>query len=249
MCRYYRILHLFFWIYLYQVTPSYALFGVGDVVFDPTAFAQLLVHYYVLYNQYSTQVQQYARQIEQLQNEYKHLQSLNFKANLSGLDDMRQVMNAATGLSNDFTRMQTQFEQQYPNFDTYKTQGSSSYAQQAMQWNKLNQQNSMDILTTETKLQASMNQDQATLSYLSDRSDAASGTKDLLQVLNQLLILQTKQLMQMEQLMTATAKADAAYLAERSSRDAAESNRYQQQSDTWSNTNNAVVNPSLGVLH
>jgi type IV secretion system protein TrbJ len=218
-------------------------------VFDYVGLAQQLVHYITMCNQYATQTQQYARQIQQLQNEYQHLQSLNYKANLSGLDEMRQVMNAASGLSNDFTRMQTQFEQQYPGFDTYKTQGSASYAQQAMQWNKLNQQNAKDILTTETKLQASMYQDQATLGYLSDRSNAASGTKDLLQILNQLLILQTKQLMQMEQLMTATAKADAAYLAERSSREAAESNRYQQQSDTWSTINNAVVNPSLGVLH
>jgi type IV secretion system protein TrbJ len=245
--------------YLYQILslvispfvcliPAYALFGMGDVVFDPAALAQQLIHYVVMCNQYATQSQQYARQIQQLQNEYQHLQNLNFKADLSGLNDMRQLMNAAKGLSNDFIKMQTQFEEQYPDFDTYTTQDSASYAQQALRWNKLNQQNSLDILKTATKLQESMYRDQDSLRYLSDRSDAASGTKDLLQVMNQLLILQTKQLMQLEQLLTQTAKADAAYLAERSSRGAAEVNRYRQQNETWDNTNNAVVDPTLGIL-
>jgi P-type conjugative transfer protein TrbJ len=221
----------------------------GMFVFDPAALTQQLVHYITMCNQYATQTEQYARQIQQLQNEYQHLQNLNFKADLSGLNDMRELMNAATGLSNDFAKMQTQFEQQYPDFEGYRNQNSASYAQQVLKWNKLNQQNSLDILKTATKLQESMYHDQDALRYLSDRSDTASGTKDLLQAMNQLLILQTKQLMQLEQLLTQTAKADASYLAEKSSRDAAELNRYQQQNDTWDNSNNADFNPNLGVLH
>ena len=234
---------------IYLVTPAYALFGAGDVVFDPAALAQQITHYVIMCNQYATQSQQYVRQIQQLQNEYQHLKNLNFKADLSGLNDMRQLMNAATGLSNDFARMQSQFEQQYPDFGSYKTQNSQSYAQQAIGWNKLNRQNALDILKTGAKLQESIYRDQDTMRYLSDRSDAASGTKDILQIMNQLLILQTKQLMQLEQLLTQTAKADAAYLAEKASRDAAESTRYRQQTDTWNNTNNAVVNPYLDRLH
>jgi P-type conjugative transfer protein TrbJ len=238
------ILTIYIMLIIFPVKCVFAMF-----VFDAAALAQQLIHYVVMCNQFSTQSQQYARQIQQLQNEYQHLQNLNFKADLSGLNDMRQLTNAATGLSNDFTKMQTQFEQQYPDFEGYRTQDSASFAQQALRWNKLNRQNSLDILKTATKLQESMYRDQDSLRYLSDRSDAASGTKDLLQVMNQLLILQTKQLMQLEQLLTQTAKADAAYLAERSSRDAAESNRYRQQSETWKNINNAVVDPTLGILH
>jgi type IV secretion system protein TrbJ len=238
---------------------SYVIFFVifsytsnANAIIPVTDYANLveqLLHYVTMCMQYYTQLEQYSQQIQQLQNENQHLQNLNYKTNLSGLNDMKQVLNSATGMSNDFTRMQTQFEQQYPDFNSYRTQSSLSYSQQAIQWNKLNQQNSLDILKTETKLQESMYRDQDELRYLSDRSDTASGTKDLLQVMNQLLVLQTKQLMQLEDLMTATAKADASYLAERSSRDAAESNRYQQDTDTWDTTNHAVVNPSLGRLH
>jgi len=218
-------------------------------VLDYAGLTQQLIHYITMCNQYAIQTQQYARQIQQLRNEYQHLQSLNYRADLSGLNDMKQVMNSATGLANDFARMQAQFEENYPDFGTYRTQNSLSYAQQALKWNKLNQQNAFDILKTATKLQESMYRDQDSLRYLSDRSDTASGTKDLLQILNQLLILQTKQLMQLEQILTATAKANAAYLAERASRDAAESNRYQQSTDTWDTTNTSVVYPNLGRLH
>jgi P-type conjugative transfer protein TrbJ len=232
-----------------QSRPVHAVIGFGDTVFDSQNYIQQLLNYVVLLAQYYTQYQQYSQQIQQLENDYRNLQNLNFRIDLSGLNDMRQVMNEATGLSNDFASMQTQFETLYPDFNTYRTQSSLSFAQQAAKWNKINQQNSFDILKTETKVQESMYRDQDTLRYLSDRSDSASGTKDLLQVLNQLLVLQTKQLMQLEQLLSTTAKADAAYLAEKASRDAAESSRYQQVIDTWDIRNNAVVNPNLGVLH
>jgi type IV secretion system protein TrbJ len=229
--------------------PAYAIFGVGDIVTDPGLTMEQMLHYITMCGQYETQIQQYQNQIRQIQNEYQHLQNLDFRVDLSGLNDMKHVLTAATGISNDFVRMQTQFEQQYPDFDSYRDQNSVSYAQQALKWNRLNQQNALDILKTGTKLQESIYRDQDTLRYLSDRSDSASGTKDLLQAMNQLLILQTKQLMQLEQLLTQTAKADAGYLAERSSRDAAESTRYRQQRNTRDNTNDAVVYPNLDRLH
>ena len=252
MTRYFKkisvVLYLLF-CFASTEKPAFAVIGFGDTVFDSTNYIQQLMNYIVYIAQYYTQIEQYQHQIQQLQNEYQHLQSLNYRIDLSSLNDMRQVLNSATGMSNDFAHMQTQFQQLYPDFDVYKTQNNINYAQQAIKWDKLNQQNALDILKTGVKLQDSIYQDQNTLRYLSDRSDTASGTKDLLQIMNQLLTLETKQLMQMEQLMTQTAKTDASYLAEKTSKDAAESARYQQQIDTWNTTNNAVVNPNLGQLH
>jgi P-type conjugative transfer protein TrbJ len=219
------------------------------VVFDPQALAQQMVHYIVLCNQYATQSQQYSHQLQSLELENRQLQNLNFQSNLSGFNSMQTLMNSATGLSNDFTRVQSQFEQLYPDFNSYNTQGGASFASQAASWSRLNQQNALDILKTETKLQASMYQDQGTLQTLSNRSAAASGSKDLLQVLNQLVILQTKQLMQLEQLLSTTAKADAAYLAETASREGAAAARNSQTIESWSSTSTSVVNPNLGRLH
>lgn len=199
-------------------TPSAsALLGAGDVVFDPQAFVRQVISFALQANQYATQMKQFSSQIQQLENEYAHLRNLGFKADLSNLSQMRNTMNSAMGLSNDFSKMQGQFQKLYPNFATYNGQSGGNYAQQSAQWSLNNQQNAMDTLTVATKLQDSINQDQSTLQYLSGRSDSASGTKDLLQTMNQLLILQTKQLMQLQQLITTSAKADAAFLAQSAS--------------------------------
>lgn len=218
-------------------------------VFDPAALTQQIIHYITMCSQYATQTQQYARQIQQLQNEYRHLQELNFKADLSGLDDMKQLTQSALGMSNDFAKMQSQFEKEYPDFSTYQGQSGAGYAQQAAAWSRLNQKNARDILGTATRLQESMYRDQDALRMLSDRSNSASGTKDLLQIMNQLLILQTKQLMQLEQLLSATAKAAASYLAETASRQAAGAARSQKTIDTWRGTDGSAVNPYLDRLH
>jgi type IV secretion system protein TrbJ len=218
-------------------------------VFDYAGLTQQLIHYVTMCNQYTTQTQQYARQLQQLQNEYRHLQNLDFQADISGLDDMKQLAQSALGMSNEFAQMQAQFEREFPGFNTYQTQSGASYAQQAAAWSQLNQKNALDILRTSTKLQESMYRDQDALRTLSDRSNNASGTKDLLQIMNQLLILQTKQLMQLEQLLAATAKSDATYLAENASRQAAGAARSRKTIDTWSTTDGSVVNPYLDRLH
>jgi P-type conjugative transfer protein TrbJ len=152
-------------------------------------------------------------------------------------------------MSNDFSKMQRQFEKEYPDFAIYQNQSGTSYAQQAAAWNRLNQQNSRDILATATRLQESMYRDQDALKILSDRSKTASGTKDLLQIMNQLLILQTKQLMQLEHLLTATAKADASFMAEKASRQASGATRSQKNINTWKTHDSSIVNPYLDKLH
>lgn len=218
-------------------------------VLDYAGLAQQMIHYVTMCNQYSTQTQQYARQIQQLQNEYQHLKDLNYQADISGLDDLKQLTQSALGMSNDFAKMQTQFEKEYPDFSTYQTQTGGGYAQQAEAWSRLNQNNALDILRTATKLQESIYRDEDALRTLSDRSNSASGTKDLMQIMNQLLILQTKQLIQLEHLLAATAKADASYMAENASRQAAGASRNQKTIQTWSTTDGSVVNPYLDKLH
>lgn len=202
---------------LSPVRPAYSLLGVGDVVFDPTAFQRQLINYALSLNQYSTQTLQYSTQIQQLENEYTNMRNLGYKVDLSNLDQVQQIMKSALGISNDHAKMQGQFLKLYPDFATYQRQTSVDYAQQSKEWSKKNQQNAKDILTVTTKVQESIARDQRNLQYLSNRSDSASGTKDLLQTLNQLLIMQTKQLMQLQQIIATSAKADAAYLAEKAS--------------------------------
>lgn len=213
-------LPLFFAVMLTLLTffrPAHAILGVGDVVFDPAAFQQQLIDYAVSVSQYSTQMRQYSTQMQQLQNDYTNMRNLGYRVDLSNLNELQRVMNSSIGVSNDYGKMQGQFQKLYPDFSTYNGQKGVDYAKQSTEWSRKNQQNAHDILTVTTRLKASVEQDQRNLAYLSNRSDSASGTKDLLQTMNQLLVMQTKQLMQLQQLIATSAKADAAYLAEKAS--------------------------------
>ena len=207
MAKTYKIIVILALYTLPCIPQAHAILGAGDIVFDPQSFQQQLTNYAMQIKQYSTQIQQ--------------LQSLNYQANLSDLTQMQNTLNSAIGISNDYGRMQGQFQRLYPDFSTYKGQAGASYAQQSFAWSQNNQQNALDLLTVTTKLQQSMLQDQNSLNYLNNRSDTAAGTKDLLQTANQLLILITKQLMQLQQLISTSAKADASYLAEKASNDEA----------------------------
>ncbi|GFO63610.1 P-type conjugative transfer protein TrbJ [Geomonas paludis] len=246
-----RLLFLCLLLALLQIAfphSAQAVLGVGDIVFDPAAFQRQLINYILSLDQYSLQTEQYATQMQQLRNEYANLHNLGYQIDLSNLNQMQRVMASSIGISNDFSKMQGQFQELYPDFKTYQGQKSSDYAKQSVEWSKKNQQNAYDILTVTTKLQESMARDQKTLKYLSGRSDSASGTKDLLQNMNQLLIIQTKQLMQLQQLISTTAKADAAYLAEKASNGEAASSASKDLFRDWGKKGARAVKPNPGFL-
>ena len=71
-------------------TPSYAVFGIGDIVFDPSALSQQLISYMNMIRQYVTQAQQYATQLQQLSAQTQNLQNLNYMIDLTGLQDMQR---------------------------------------------------------------------------------------------------------------------------------------------------------------
>jgi len=227
---------------------AYALFGAGDVVFDPAAFQRQLINYALSLNQYSTQTLQYSTQMQQLQNDYANLRNLGYKVDLSNLDEVQHIMKSALGISNDHAKMQGQFQLLYPDFKTYQGQKSVDYAKQSVEWSKQNQQNARDILSVTTQVQESIARDQKNLRYLSNRSDSASGTKDLLQTLNQLLIMQTKQLMQLQQIIATSAKADAAYLAEKASNNEASRAASEDMFRDWTKKGNRTPAPQPGKV-
>lgn len=47
-------------VYFMATTPSFAIFGMGDIVFDPQQYAQSLISYMNQVRQYAVQGQQYA---------------------------------------------------------------------------------------------------------------------------------------------------------------------------------------------
>ena len=233
--------------------PSYPS---GIPVVDFAALGEQMLHYITMISQYSTQVEQYSvqaqhysTQLRQLENDYRNMQRLDHAANLNGLDEMQGVMNSAVGISSDAARMQTRFETLYPDFARYQDQSGASFSRQAAEWSKQNQQSALDTLRVQAAIKANIEADSVELKTLSARSGSASGTKDLLQVANQLLVLQTKQLMQLQQLLSSMAKADSAYMAERASKEAAAGARNQKSAEKWYTKGTKTVRPSLDRLH
>lgn len=233
---------------LLAARPSHAIFGVGDIVFDSQNYLQQLINYATQLQQYYTQMRQYQTQMRQLENEYSNLRSLGYQVDLSNLDEIQGVLKNAVGVSNNYTTMQSQFEQRYPDFTTYQNQSGVSYAEQSKEWSRTTQKNALDLLTLETKLQQSIAQDQQDLKYLNTRSNNASGTKDLLQATNQLLVLQTKQMMQLQQLVSTTSKASASYLAEQASNDEASRAASENMYRDWTQRGNYRPAPKPGKV-
>lgn len=202
-------------------------------VFDYTSFAKQLIQYLTQVQQYYTQLQQYSTQMKQLETMQANLENLDYQSDLSNLDEMRAVMNSADGISNNFTNMQTQFNEHYPEFTAYQNQRGVDYARQSQEWSRINQKNAHDMLVMTTRLRESIEQDQDNLKYLSNRSSKASGTRDLLQATNQILIVNTKQLMQLQQLLQASLKAQAAFLAEKAAHDEALQAETKRSYNNW----------------
>lgn len=248
MFKRFLVLCLFAVLAFSPIRVAHAILGAGDVVFDPAAFQRQLINYALSLNQYSLQTEQYAMQMQQLRNDYTNLRSLGYQIDLSNLNQMQHVMSSSIGISNDFAKMQGQFQQLYPDFKTYEEQKSVDYAKQSAEWSKKNQQNAYDILAVTTKLQETVTRDQQTLKRLSNRSDSASGIKDLLQIMNQLLIMQTKQLMQLQQLIATTAKADAGFLAEKAANNEASRAASDDMFRDWTKKGSRTPAPQPGKV-
>lgn len=125
---------------------------------------------------------------------------------------------------------------------------SQNYSDQAIQWAQVNQGSALDTLRVQSALRANLVADRTDLQTLSNRSKSAAGTKDLLQIANQLMVLQIKQLMHLEQLLMALAKADSAYMAEQASKDAASAARSRRASESWKTKGNKRVNTGIEKL-
>ncbi len=202
-------------------TPSYAVFGIGDIVFDPSAFSQQLISYMNMVRQYMTQAQQYATQLKQLAAQTQNLQSLNYMIDLAGLQDMQKIIQSSRGIASDYAQLQKQFDQVYPEFSKFSTMSGKDFAQKALEWNQETAKTNRDAMDLISKTKDWFNSDSNDLRKLTVKANAVSGAKDGLQSIAQIAALQSKQLIQLQQTMSASAKAEGAYMAQKAEQEAA----------------------------
>lgn len=202
-------------------SPSYAVFGVGDIVFDPQSYSQQLIGYMNQIRQYAVQGQQYATQLRQLAAQIRNLQNLNYIIDLAGLQDMQRIIQSARGIASDYSRLQSQFDQVYPEFAKFSTMSGKDFALKALEWNQETANSNRDAMDLISKTKDWFYSDSNDLRRLTIKANSVAGAKDGLQSIAQIAALQSKQLIQLQQTMSASAKAEGTYMAQKAEQEAA----------------------------
>jgi P-type conjugative transfer protein TrbJ len=194
------------------IAPSaHALFGIGDIVFDPTNLAQNIMTAANTLEQINNQIRQLQNEALMLMNQAKNLTGLNFSALAelrAALAATNQLIQQAQGLAFNVSRMESEFARLYPNAYSASTSGSQMALDARQRW-----RNSLEALRTATKVQSQAVQnfesDEQTLTDLVNRSQSAVGALQAMQATNQLLALQSRQTIQAQQLQITQDRAAA----------------------------------------
>ena len=184
------------------VQPAHAIFGIGDIVLDPSNLIQNIMTAARALEQINNQIKQLQNEAQMLMNEAKNLTSLDFSA----LDELRAALSAtnqliqqAQGLAFNVSQMETEFARLYPDAYSASTSGNQMATDARTRW-----RNSLEALRTATKVQSQAVQnfasDEQTLTELVNRSQSAAGALQATQATNQLLALQSRQAIQAQQL-------------------------------------------------
>jgi type IV secretion system protein TrbJ len=177
------------------VTPAQAIFGVGDVVFDPTMFA--------------SQLQQLAQETATVQNLAQQLQYVIknttgggagvISSNSGLLTNLGDIIGQQEGLSYTVQGLTSQFQQYYPGYAVSSLAGiQSPMASGETTLNTLN-----GTLASVQAQAQNFRLEQASLSTLELKNQTAIGNLQAVQVSNELAMAQVQQIQMLRQLVMA----------------------------------------------
>jgi len=180
-------------------------------VFDPSNFVQNTLTATRTLSQIENQVRQLQNEAQMLTNQARNLQELDFDSVnrlRETLARTEQLLDEAKGLAFDVSQAQGQFAQLYPDQYGAAVSNGKLQADALERWGS-----SLEALRTAVQMQAqtmeNASADQALLTDLVGASQSAVGALQAAQATNQLLALQSKQLIQTQQLQAAQGRATA----------------------------------------
>lgn len=181
------------------------------VVIDPTNLAQNIMTAANTLEQINNQIKQLQNQAQSLMNQARNLTSLDFSALgelRAALSATNQLIQQGQGLAFNVAQMETDFRRLYPESYTAAISGTQMAADARTRWT-----HSLEALRTATKVQSQAVQnftsDERTLTDLVNRSQSATGALQAMQATNQLLALQSRQVVQAQQLQITQDRAAA----------------------------------------
>ncbi|WP_316979529.1 P-type conjugative transfer protein TrbJ [Shumkonia mesophila] len=196
---------------LLPVRPAHALFGAGDVVFDPSNYAENVLQAARALEQIANQVQGLQNQVLMLENMAANLRSLDYSslgAIETTLRDINGLMARAQGIAFQIGRTEQEFARLYPK-EYATTVTTDDLARDARgRW-----KHSMDALRQTLLVQSqvvhNVDDDSGELASLLTQSQAAIGNLQALQANSQILALSAKQQLQTQELLAAQYRAEA----------------------------------------
>lgn len=184
--------------------PAHALFGVGDVVIDPTNLVQNV-------NTAVNTLEQINNQIKQLQNEAQML--IDSAENLKRLDQssinelrvllerIDDLMRQGDEITYEVAESERKYEENFP--ESYNDLSNQELVIRATDQWKLSRKTFGNAIRVQSGIVSSITQSKETLTKLVGESQSATGNLAVNQAGNQLMALSVEQQMHMQQLMAA----------------------------------------------
>jgi len=193
------------------VQNAHAIFGIGDVVYDPANHAENILTAARTLIQINNQVQQLANEAQMLLNEAQNLTRLpnsvapNLQASLARLDNLIII---ARGLAYNVSIIDSEYRRLFPEQYAAAVSTSQIVADAQEAWS-LAREGFKHSLEVQAEVVGQVRADTATLDSLIAESQGAVGNLQVAQAGNQLTAFSAKQTMQLQTLLAASARADA----------------------------------------
>jgi len=192
---YFKLYGLLILLLLAMPSAAHALFGAGDIVFDPTMYASQL-------QQLQQETATVTNLAQQLQYAIKNTTGGGagiWQSNQNLLTNLGALISEQQGLSYTFQGLAQQFQQLYPGYNVTSIPGAQS--PQASVDTTLNTLNGA-LQSAQSQAQ-NFQSEQATLKILETRNQIATGNLQAVQVSNEIALAQVQQIQMLRQLVMA----------------------------------------------
>lgn len=189
--------------------PAHALFGLGDIVLDPTNLAQNVLTAERTLAQINNQIRQLQNEADMLINQAENLKQLDYSSieHLARiLETIETLMRRAVEITYEAEQSERAYQERYP--ESYEDLTNSEIVESALDQWTLSRRAFQDSIVVQSGIVTAISDTRGTLAELVGESQSATGNLTVSQAGNQLIALSVEQQMQMQQLMAAQYRAD-----------------------------------------
>ncbi|HYQ91975.1 MAG TPA: P-type conjugative transfer protein TrbJ [Candidatus Competibacteraceae bacterium] len=191
--------------------PASALFGAGDIVYDPTNYAQNVLTAARALQSNLNEAAQIANQLKQIEMEVRNL--VNWPTEVwnevkADMEMLRQLANSSGDISTALSTLSAQFNRLYPGY-----QAPADYQQEYQTWTSNSLTGIKTALETVNRQNKAIEEEEANTQRLTNMSASAVGQLQVLQSGNLLAAQLVQQLQNLRELQMAEMQAQNAYMA------------------------------------